>query len=58
MYCMGLPAQFFEFVNFYGRFLSWAYQVTIASLQRAEEEVLDKDTGREYGSSKCERLQN
>ncbi len=55
---MGLPAQFFEFVNFYGRFLSWAYQVTIASLQRAEEEVLDKDTGREYGSSKCERLQN
>ena len=40
-----------------GRFLSWAYQVTKASLQRAEEEALDKDTGREHSSSNCERLQ-
>ncbi len=57
MYCVGSPAQFFEFVHLYGRFLSWAYQVTKASLQRAEEEALDKDTGCEHSSSNCERLQ-
>ncbi|KAL3763872.1 hypothetical protein ACHAW5_000418 [Stephanodiscus triporus] len=32
-------------------FLSWAYQVTKASLQRAEEEALDKDTGLFLGCS-------
>ena len=55
---MGSPAHFFEFVHLYGRFLSWAYQVTKASLQRAEEEALDKDTGCEHSSSNCERLQH
>jgi hypothetical protein len=32
-------------------FLHWAYQVTIASLDRAEEESLDKDTGLFLGCS-------
>jgi hypothetical protein len=57
MYCTGSPAHCFEFVHLYGRFLLWAYRVTKASLQRAEEEALDKDTGREHSSSNCERLQ-
>ena len=31
----------------FGRFLAWAFEVTKNSLLRAEEEALDKDTGRE-----------
>jgi hypothetical protein len=30
------------------RFLEWAFEVTKASLQRAEDEVFDKDSGRKY----------
>ena len=29
-------------------FLEWAFEVTKASLQRAEDEVFDKDSGRKY----------
>ena len=38
--------------SFATRFLKWAYDVTTASLRRAEEEVLDRDSGCKYKVSR------
>jgi hypothetical protein len=34
-----------SFFTSFARFLKWAYDVTTASLRRAEDEVLDRDSG-------------
>ena len=43
-----------NFFTSFARFLKWAYDVTTASLRRAEEEVLDRDSGCKFKVAYCE----